>query len=213
MLLAVPKFFLSLLLQLRSIALRKFIQNVLAATIVLGSASTVFAQHSSRGGYYSGSSYGSSVSFGNENEIITNFTHGSLVTGKVTKDSPNYTTITISGAYLRTVNANVQAGAQAQIQSISGGNSETLLTLVGLGVYNFDTNFKQSFFVQGGLGIYPLLKEDGSGHESKFGFLIGGGKRFPIWGNVNYIPTASLVKKGDLDIGFDIQFLNFSIMF
>lgn len=194
--------------------MKKFIQNILAATIVLGSSSVVFAQYGSRGGYYSGSSYGSSISYANENEIITNFTHGSLVTGKATTDSPTRTVITIAGGYLRTVNANVQAGAQAQIQSYSGGgDSETLLTLVGLGVYNFDTNFKQSFFVQGGLGIYPVLKSDGTGHESKFGFLVGGGKRFPIWGNVNYIPTASLVKKGDLDIGFDIQFLNFSIMF
>lgn len=195
--------------------MRKFIQNILAASIVLGSASTVFAQQGTRsGGYYSGSTYGSSVAYGTPNEIITNFTSGSLLAGQSCKDCDNVTNITVRAMYLRTFSGNVQIGAQAGLESVSGDNSETLLTLVGMGVYNFDTNFKEAFFVQGGLGIYPVLKDDGSGdHESKFGFLVGGGKRFPIWGNVNYIPTASLVKKGDLDIGFDIEFLNFSIMF
>jgi hypothetical protein len=180
---------------------------MLAAMIVLFFASTGLAQYGSR------PSYSSSVSFGTENEIITNGTFGKLLTGKSCKNCDNQTIIDISGTYLRTMNANVQAGALAEIQSISGGNSETLLTLVALGVYNFDTSFKQSFFVQGGLGIYPVRKDNSLDHESKFGFLVGGGKRFPIWGNVNYIPTASLVKKGDLDIGFDIEFLNFSLMF
>lgn len=192
--------------------MRKFIQNILAATIVITFASTVHAQYGSRN--YSGSStYTSSVAFGTQNEIITNFTSGSLLSGKQCKNCDSTTVINVQAEYLRTVTAEVQAGALAEIQSTSGGNSETLLTLVAMGVYNFDTNFKQAFFVQGGLGIYPVPKENASGHESKFGFLIGGGKRFPLWGNVNYIPTASLVKKGDLDIGFDIEFLNFSIMF
>lgn len=194
--------------------MRKFIQNILAATIVITFASTVNAQYGTRSGGYTGSSsYGSSVTFGTQNEIITNFTSGSLLTGKQCKNCDSTTNINVQAEYLRTVTAEVQAGALAGIQSISGGNSETLLTLVAMGVYNFDTNFKQAFFVQGGLGIYPVLKENAPGHESKFGFLVGGGKRFPLWGNVNYIPTASLVKKGDLDIGFDIEFLNFSIMF
>lgn len=196
--------------------MRKFVQNVIAATIVIASASTVYAQYGSRG-YTGSSSYGSSVSFGSPNEIIISLpgvtTNGSLQTGKQCKNCDSQTIITIGGNYLRTINSNIQAGAQAQIQSYSGGNSETLLTLVALGVYNFDTTFKDAFFAQGGLGIYPVIKDDGSGHESKFGFMIGGGKRFPLWGNVNYIPSASLVKRGDLDIGFDIQFLNFSVMF
>jgi hypothetical protein len=201
---------------LKEFSLRKFIQNILAATVVLTFASTVFAQSrgSAPGGYYSGSTYSSSMSFASENEIITNFTNGSIVTGKMRKTGDTITTTTIAGTYLRTINANVQAGAMAQIQSTNAsGTSETLMTLVGMGVYNFDTNFKQSFFAQGGLGLYPVLKELSAEHESKFGFFVGGGKRFPIWGNVNYIPTASLVKKGDLDIGFDVEFLNFSIMF
>lgn len=203
--------------------MRKFVQNLLAATIVIASASTVYAQYGTRGGsssgsnYYSGSSpYSSSVSFGSPNEIIMSLTgigtNGSMQSGKKCKSCDSQTTTTIGGNYLRTINANIQAGAQAQIQSVSGP-SETLLTLVALGVYNFDTTFKDAFFAQGGLGIYPVLKDDNSGHESKFGFMIGAGKRFPLWGNVNYIPSASLVKRGDVDFAFDIQFLNFSVMF
>lgn len=204
--------------------MRKFVQNLLAATIVIASASTVYAQYGTRGSsssgsnYYSGSSpYSSSVSFGSPNEIIMSLTgvstNGSMQSGKNCKNCDSQTTTSIGANYLRTINANVQAGAQAQIQSYSGGRSETLLTLVALGVYNFDTTFKDAFFAQGGLGIYPVLKDDGSGYESKFGFMIGGGKRFPLWGNVNYIPSASLVKRGDIDFAFDIQFLNFSVMF
>lgn len=204
--------------------MRKFVQNLLAATIVIASASTVYAQYGTHGTaasggstYYSGSSpYSSSVSFGSPNEIIMSLTgigtNGSMQSGKKCKSCDSQTTTTIGGNYLRTINANIQAGAQAQIQSVSGP-SETLLTLVALGVYNFDTTFKDAFFAQGGVGIYPVLKDDNSGHESKFGFMIGAGKRFPLWGNVNYIPSASLVKRGDVDFAFDIQFLNFSVMF
>lgn len=199
--------------------MRKLLQHVLVASMVLASATTVYAQRgrgssSGSGSYYTGSSaYGSSVSYGTQNEIITNFTSGSLITGKTCKTCPNVTNISLGAAYLRTLNSQVQAGALARIRSISGGGSETLLTLQALGVYNFDPSFKQSFFVQGAFGIVPVEKETGPGHESKFGFMVGGGKRFPLWGDVNYIPTASIVKNGDLDIGFDIEFLNFSLMF
>ena len=209
--------------------MRKFVQNLLAATIVIASASTVYAQYGTRpgspgsssgSGYYTGSSsYGSSVSFGSQNEIIMFMprgeTHGYLWSGKECKDCEGGTTIQIGANYLRTINANIQAGAQVQIVSTNGGglDSQTLLTLVALGVYNFETNFKEAFFAQGGLGIYPVLKDDRRGFESKFGILIGAGKRFPLWGNVNYIPSVSLVKRGDLDFAFDIEFLNFSVMF
>lgn len=194
--------------------MKKFVQNMLISTALILSASTVFAQYGTRSGSYSGSSsYSSSVSFGTENELITNGTYGKILTGKACKNCDSETNTDISATYLRTITANIQGGVLANINSISGGTSETLLTLVALGVYNFDTSFKQAFFAQAGLGIYPVLKDNAPGHESKFGFLIGGGKRFPIWGNVNYIPTVSLVKKGDLDFGFDIEFLNFSLMF
>ncbi len=202
--------------------MRSFVQNLLAATIVIASASTTYAQYGTRGSsssgsgnYYTGSSsYGSSVTFGTPNELIMNLTsvstHGSLRSGKLCKNCDSTTTTAIGANYLRTIDAHIQAGAQAQVVSAS---SETLLTLVALGVYNFDTTLKEAFFAQGGLGIYPVPKEVGPGYESKFGFMIGAGKRFPLWGNVNYTPSASLVKRGDLDFSIEIEFLNFSVMF
>jgi hypothetical protein len=218
--------------QLKESSVRKFVQNLLAATIVLGAASSVYAQYNTRpsssgygrgtstpssssGSYYGGSTYTSSASYGYENEFITNFTRGYLFSGKTTKNGESQTDIVLSGKYLRNFNSNIQLGGLAEIDSVSGGgrNSETLLTLVGVGVYNFDMNFKQAFFAEAGIGIYPVPKESAPGHESKFGFYIGGGKRFPLWDRINYIPTIELIKKGDLDIAFDIQFLNFSIMF
>lgn len=198
--------------------MRTFVQNIFAAAIVLTAASVGNAQYSSpRGsgyssGYTSPSSYASSVSYGYSNEIITNFSHGTLTSGQNVKGGSTVTTIDIQGKYLRTFNANIQIGGLAGLQSLSGTKSQTLLTALGIGVYNFDTNIKQSFFVEGGAGIFPVLNTTGD-FESKFGLYVGGGKRFPIWERVSYIPTAAIVKKGDLDMGFDIQFLNFSIMF
>jgi len=196
---------------------RKFIQNILAASVIIVSTSTVYAQYGgshSSGGYYSGSTYGSSVSYGYNNEIITNFTSGHLWSGKPCSRCDSGTDINVEGRYLRTLNSNVQVGGDVDIHSVSGGygESETMLSLVGIGVYNFDTNFKQAFFAEGGIGIYPVPNDKGT-HDSKFGFFVGGGKRFPLWDRISYIPTLDLVKKGDLDIAFDIEFLNFSFMF
>ncbi len=200
--------------------MKTLVKNVLAAAVVLIAASIANAQYSSPrgsssgGGYYTGSSaYGSSVSFGHSNEIITNFTRGTLYSGKSTKNGSSVTTIDIQGKYLRVWNADVQVGGMVGLNSVSGGGSRTLLTALGIGIYNFDTNIKQAFFVEGGVGIYPVLNDTSLEYESKFGFYFGGGKRFPIWERVSYVPSASLVKKGDLELAFDIQFLNFSIMF
>jgi hypothetical protein len=206
--------------------MRKLVQNILATSVIIAASSMAHAQYNPRArsgtspstapstGYYTGSSsYGSSVSYGHSNEIITNFSRGTIYSGKDQKNGDSRTTIDIQGKYLRVLTANIQIGGQAGFRSISGGGGQTLLTALGIGVYNFDTDIKNSFFVEGGLGIYPVLKDTGTDYESKFGLYAGGGKRFPIWERVSYIPTAALVKKGDLDFAFDIQFLNFSIMF
>ncbi|MBK9323225.1 MAG: hypothetical protein IPM97_09845 [Bdellovibrionaceae bacterium] len=200
--------------------MKAFIKNILTVSIILFVTTVAKAQYGRggssnerSGGYYTGSSaYGSSVSFGHSNEIITNFSRGTLYSGKSTTNGSSVTTIDIQGKYLRVWNANVQVGGMVGLYSTSGGVSRTLLTALGIGIYNFDTNIKQAFFAEGGVGIYPVLNSAGD-YDSKFGFYIGGGKRFPIWERVSYIPSASLVKKGDLDFAFDIQFINFSIMF
>lgn len=190
--------------------MKTLFQNILVISAIFIAASIANAQYSApRGGYYTGSS----LSYGHQNEIITNFTNGSFYSGERVKNGGSVTTIQVQGKYLRTLTANIQAGGQVGLLSLSGGGSETLLTALAVGVYNFDVNFKQSFFAEGGLGIFPVQSETTGDYESKFGLYVGGGKRFPIWERVSYIPTLALVKKGDLDFGFDIQFLNFSIMF
>lgn len=190
--------------------MKKLIQTLFASAFIVALAPQVFAQ-GRRGTYSPGTSaYGSSIAYGYNNEIITNFTSGTLISGKACANCSSVTSIQLQAAYLRTMNANVQAGGWVNINNTG---SDTLFTLVGLGVYNFETDFKNSFFAQGGLGIYPVPKSIGPGYESKFGFMIGAGKRFPLWDRVNYIPTLSLEKRGDLDISFVIQLINFSIMF
>jgi hypothetical protein len=194
--------------------LKNYVQTLFAAGLIfLAFAPQAFSQTRRGTTYTPGTTaYGSSISYGYSNEIITNFTSGNLITEKPCNavGCKSQTTTMLQGAYLRSINANIQAGAR---MVINNNGDETLFTLLALGVYNFDTDFKNAFFGQGGIGIYPVLKSNLSGYENKIGFFIGGGKRFPIWDRVNYIPSISLVKKGDLDIGFDIEFLNFSLMF
>lgn len=197
------------------------ILSLVATALTLSSmalTSTGFAQtrRSSTSNYSPGTSaYGSSIAYGYSNEFITNFTSGSIVSEKQCNGPgcKTYTGITLQGTYLHTMNSNVQAGAFAKIYK---PYDDTLFTLVGLGVYNLTTDFKNSIFFMGGLGIYPVLRSDsstGSTWENKLGFTLGAGKRFPIWDRINYIPSVSIFKKGDLDFGFDLEFLNFSIMF
>lgn len=194
-------------------SLKTYIQTIFLLSVAMAFAPQSFAQ--SRRTYSPGTSaYGSSISYGYQNEFITNFTSGSIVSEKPCTGPydacKSRTSILLQGAYLHSMNSNIQAGAQV---IVSKPVDDTLFTLVALGVYNFENDFKNAFFVQGGIGIYPVLKPFPNGYESKLGIMIGAGKRFPIWDRINYIPSISLLKKGDLDVGFDVEFLNFSIMF
>ncbi|MBC7371855.1 MAG: hypothetical protein H7326_09830 [Bdellovibrionaceae bacterium] len=197
--------------------MKTLIKNIFAAALVISAASYAHAQRGGGrpSGYTSPPSYGSSVSFGHQNEIITNFTNGSLFSGKRTKNGSAVTDADLGVKYLRTVNSNIQAGGQVRLQTVGNTPSHTDFTVLGIGVYNFDLDFKQAFFAEGGVGIYPVFNDDPAvrNWENKFGLYIAGGKRFPIWERVSFIPTIALVKKGDVDFAIDIQFLNFSIMF
>jgi hypothetical protein len=190
-------------------------KNILITAAALTVSSAAFAQraHSTNTGYTTPSTYSSSVSYGHQNEIIATYGHGFLTSGQGYKNGPTVTNIEIAGKYLRTLTANIQVGGMAGISSFSGSGSRTGLTAVGVGVWNFDVDFKEAFFAEAGAGIYPVLNSTQSDFESKIGLYVGGGKRFPIWERVNFIPSAYLVKKGDLDVGIDIEFLNLSIMF
>lgn len=145
------------------------------------------------------------------NELQTSYSGGSFSTSKVGTQS--FTIININATYARLIKEKIQVGVEAGFNSTSGGAvSSTSFTAMGFGSYNFDENIQQSLYAKGGLGMFTVANASG-GNDSKFGFMLGGGRRFPIWDRINYSPEVRLYKKGDFDPTFDVQFLNLSILF
>ena len=84
---------------------------------------------------------------------------------------------------------------------------------MGVFTYNFDSNLREAFFVQAGVGLYPsYVKKDGD-FDPKISFLAGVGKRIEMWGKINYMPNLRIWKRGDENTRFDLELLNFSIFF
>lgn len=145
------------------------------------------------------------------NEFQTSYSGGSFTTSKVGTQS--LTIINVNASYARLIKEKIQVGAEAGFNSTSGGaTSSSSFTAMGFGTYNFDESFQTSFYGKGGLGMFTVTSATGS-NESKFGFMVGGGRRFPIWDRINYNPEVRLYKKGDADPNFEIQFLNLSILY
>jgi hypothetical protein len=131
------------------------------------------------------------------------------------KYSKSRTDINIYGAYNHHLMDNMQVGGEGGIISgtDSKGDSKALFAAMGVFTWNFDTNLREAFFVNGGLGLYPsYVKKDGD-FESKISLFAGGGKRFEVWGKLNYMPYARIWKRGDENTSFEIQALNFSIFY
>jgi hypothetical protein len=150
-----------------------------------------------------------------QNEILTNFTSGGFTSSSPCKDCKSTTDIGVNLSYLYFLPGylqnKLQVGAEGGLGSVSvNGNSNTNFTLLGIGAYNLENDFKNSIFFKAGLGLYTV-QGTGMGTESKFGLFLGGGKRFAWLNNVTLSPEARLVKKGDLDIGFEFNIINFSI--
>lgn len=142
---------------------------------------------------------------------VGSFGAGSLFSEKAGGSS--ITLIEARGSYSRVYyRENMQIGGEAHFVSSSGGAKSTSYVELGVfGNYNFDTVLDRSLYAKVGLGTFNTINDKGD-NESKFGFLAGLGKRFPIWDHVNYNPEARLYKKGDLDPSFEIAFLNVSLM-
>ncbi|MEK2688974.1 hypothetical protein [Bdellovibrio sp. GT3] len=148
------------------------------------------------------------------NEITTNLTQGHFISGNNCKDCDSGTAIAASVSYLRYLQDGWQVGGEGGIQILSKafsgtGSSETLIDLAAIGAYNFQSDLKTSFFAKAGVGLYSV--RDGADYENQFGFFLGGGKRFQILDGITYTPELRLEKKGELDMGFNIAFLNFSL--
>lgn len=150
-------------------------------------------------------------------EIQTYSTNGGFQSGKLCKDCKSGTALVLGGSYLWTWQHNLQFGGDVRIETLSdgmspSGKSTTGIDLVALAVYNFDSDFKNSFYAKGGLGVYSVY-DNNYDREGKFGLQIGGGKRFEIFNNVAFTPELNLIQRGDLDVLIQIKMINLSIMF
>ena len=150
-----------------------------------------------------------------QNEVDLTMTGLSIRSYEGTGGDKN-TDINFYGGYHRDWQNNMQWGAEAGLLSYPDGNdSKTLVAAMGMLTYNLDSNYRDAFFAQGGIGLHPAWDEEGVGGEYKSAFSFTGsfGKRMEVWGKINYKPYVRIAKYGDEDISFEIQALNFSIFY
>lgn len=143
-----------------------------------------------------------------QNEVLVNFSTGEFISQKACSDCSSTTTFTFFGSYLHHLKDNFQLGGEGGITSTS---NTTFFDLAAVGTYNLANDFRNSIYAKVGLGLASVSGSAGSGSETKIGFFIGGGKRFAIFNNLTYSPELRIVKKGDLDVGFQATFFNLSV--
>ena len=147
-----------------------------------------------------------------KNEVDLNLSNGAIHSYKVGNSSN--TDINAFVSYRMLLQDHIQVGGEGGFTSYSfGGSSKNLIAAMGVFTYNFDSELKNSLFVEGGAGLYPAFSKDTSTYDSKFSFFAGFGKRYSIWDHVNYKPLFRIAKYGDQDMEFLIQALNISLMF
>jgi hypothetical protein len=150
---------------------------------------------------------------GGESEVQVGVIGNGKLTSQKPKDGSTTTVIDARGSYAFHLQDQIQVGGEVGFFSTSGGTtSASYVELLGFGTFNFDPNIAESFYVKGGAGLFGVPKVNGE-YENKFGLFAGVGARFPMWGSLAYNPEARLLKKGDLDISFEIIFLQASVMF
>ncbi|MGE5087450.1 MAG: hypothetical protein ACM3MG_14190 [Bacillota bacterium] len=201
--------------------MKKFIVSVVVAaaafTSVASAKTKSFGTQMARGGSDYSTTVPSYSAYGApQNEITTFLTRGFLTSEKRCNDCSSGTVVDVGAAYNYYLKDGFQVGGEAQLQILpkdytGTGSSETLITLVGVGTYNFQNDLKNAFFAKAGIGLYPILKDNRDGYENKFGLFVGGGKRIQLMDSITYSPEIRLVKKGDLDMGIEIALINFSL--
>ncbi|MFN8845533.1 MAG: hypothetical protein ACK5V3_02605 [Bdellovibrionales bacterium] len=140
----------------------------------------------------------------------------SLISAENPSNGDRETNITIYGAYNKDWQNNMQWGFEGGILPLpDGADTKSVLAAMGTVTYNLDSNYRNSFFGIGGVGLYPAWDKDGTGGEYKsaFSLFAGFGKRIEMWGKINYKPYIRVWKKGEEDMSFEIQALNFSIFY
>lgn len=154
-------------------------------------------------------SFASSV----ENEVDLTMTNLSLRSYEDAAGDKN-TDINVYGGFHRDWQNNMQLGAEAGLLSYpDGSDTKTLIAAMGMVTYNLDSNYRDAFYVQGGLGLHPAYDDDDGEYKSAFSMTASFGKRIEVWGKINYKPYARIAKYGDEDMSFEIQALNFSIFY
>lgn len=161
-------------------------------------------------------SYGGSFT----HEVFFNMTGsrsgGQYLSFKEHKDGNTATVLDVGGTYLRYWKDNMQYGVEGRFRSLSKeatltGKSATLIDALGVGVYNLSSDLDDSIYAKAGFGMYAVLNDDADGYENKLGFFVGAGKRFSWLNNFAYAPEIRMVKRGDIDIAIQIDFLNFAV--
>lgn len=150
-----------------------------------------------------------SWSNGFTHELDVNLSSGYFKSYKV--GSKSISDFSVYGVYSYDFMPQIQLGGDVGFRSF---DSETRFTLAATGTYNFNSDYSNAFFAKGGLGLYPVTKVSSSGsieNKNELGFYIAGGKRFKIWDHVNYKPGIAILKVGDADPEFTIQFFNISL--
>lgn len=156
-------------------------------------------------------SFASSV----ENEVDLTMTNLSIRSYEAPGGDKN-TDINVYGGFHRDWQNNMQWGFEGGLLAFpDGSDTKTLLAAMGMLTYNLNSNYRDAFYVQGGLGLYPAWDEDRTGGEykSSFSMTASFGKRFEVWGKINYKPYFRMAKYGDEDLSFEVQALNFSIFY
>lgn len=179
-------------------------KHLLTIAITLGLfSSTSWAQRVRGGG---ASSWATGI-----HEVQAGLTKGSLTSAKAGSDT--VTVIEASGTYHRLIKPQIQAGGGIAFYSTSGGaKSQSYFDVYGAGTYNVEPDLTKSIYLRGAIGMFAIVNNKGE-YESKLGFGVGAGKRFPIFDKITYNPEARLMKKGEQDPGFEIMFLNISLLF
>lgn len=155
-------------------------------------------------------------------EIMTNLSGAMFQSGERCdgEGCDSGTELNFAGSYLHTWQNRIQVGGEGRFilasEEVSGtGANETRIEALGIGAYNFDSDFGNSFFVKGGIGLYSVFVNNvgrADEYENQLGFFGGVGKRFNWLGNVSYSPEVRLVKRGNLNLGIDIHLINLSIV-
>lgn len=143
-------------------------------------------------------------------ELQTALSRSEISTYK--QGSASLTQIEAQVSLSKVIKNNIQAGGEVHLNNLSGGGySSNYLEAMGFGVYNFDTDLKESLYAKAGIGIQNVVNDKG-GNEAKVGIMVGGGKRIRLLEKFTYNPEARIVLVAG-ETRVNILLLNFSLLF